>query len=413
MSDPKMSNTKTKERAAYRRHIRINGKLISRRFLRRADADRWYLEQKREKELIENGIKPATLELTPLHEFAERWMLTRKAHGKPESSWRTDERRLRLHILPKMGERHLQQVTRREWEEYLDRLVTKEKMHPATRNRVQALLCKLYNDALRQEVVTANPLAMIPKVRESSAAWDYWQSKQECASYLEVSKVEGESFQIYAMLALNTGARVGELLALRHEDVNLETRTIHIWRTYEQETKTIVERTKGRSARYLGINDALYEALAQHRKGSRRSRPGDLVIYQEGIDSRDTVPQIPMTEWMIRHRHLRTCARAQLKPIRVHDLRHTYASHYMMSGGNLSDLQSLLGHSSPEMTRKYAHLSPGHLQSKSKVVSFSGTVPHDPLPPQQSLAQNTELFVPETASNVVRFEPRRLRAVND
>ena len=74
---------------------------------------------------------------------------------------------------------------------------------------------------------------------------------------------------------------------------------------------------------------------------------------------------------MIRSRHRRTCERAGLKTIRVHDVRHTYSSHYVMRGGRLADLQELLGHSSPEMTRKYAHLAPGHLQSKAGVVEFS------------------------------------------
>ena len=79
-----------------------------------------------------------------------------------------------------------------------------------------------------------------------------------------------------------------------------------------------------------------------------------------------------MAEWMIRLRHRRTCARAGLKAIRVHDLRHTYASHYVMNGGSLADLQGLLGHSTSMMTMKYAHLAPGHLESKSSVVAFSG-----------------------------------------
>lgn len=62
-----------------------------------------------------------------------------------------------------------------------------------------------------------------------------------------------------------------------------------------------------------------------------------------------------------------------MKTIRVHDVRHTYASHYVMNGGSLADLQELLGHSSPMMTQKYAHLAPGHLKSKSSVVNFAAS----------------------------------------
>ena len=65
------------------------------------------------------------------------------------------------------------------------------------------------------------------------------------------------------------------------------------------------------------------------------------------------------------------CRVANINGARVHDLRHTYASHYVMKGGTLHDLQALLGHASSEMTQKYSHLTPGHLESKSKVLSFS------------------------------------------
>ena len=58
-------------------------------------------------------------------------------------------------------------------------------------------------------------------------------------------------------------------------------------------------------------------------------------------------------------------------------MRHTYASHFMMSGGNLGDLQSILGHSSPMMTGRYAHLSPHHLISKANV--FGITVSENPV----------------------------------
>ena len=69
--------------------------------------------------------------------------------------------------------------------------------------------------------------------------------------------------------------------------------------------------------------------------------------------------------------HLRVCKKAKVKEIRIHDLRHTYASHYIMNGGSLAELQSLLGHSSPMMTLKYAHMTPGFLEKKASVVSFS------------------------------------------
>ncbi|MBI2519305.1 MAG: tyrosine-type recombinase/integrase [Bdellovibrio sp.] len=68
-------------------------------------------------------------------------------------------------------------------------------------------------------------------------------------------------------------------------------------------------------------------------------------------------------------------ARAKMdKRIRFHDLRHTFASHFMMSGGNLYDLQKILGHTQFEMTQIYAHLSPDHLANKTQILSFGSEV---------------------------------------
>lgn len=197
-----------------------------------------------------------------------------------------------------------------------------------------------------------------------------------------------------AMLALNTGARVGEIVALQNQDVQLEKRRIHIWRTYEQETRRIVERTKGKSDRWLGINEELYRALELHQSRSKFRKPTDLVVCRED--------GAPLEEWIIRNRHYKVCERAGIKTIRFHDLRHTYASHYVMSGGSLADLQSLMGHSSGEMTRKYAHLTPGHLESKSGVDSF-GARPSNETP-------SDEPNIPRTFETV-KVPERKLRLV--
>jgi hypothetical protein len=60
--------------------------------------------------------------------------------------------------------------------------------------------------------------------------------------------------------------------------------------------------------------------------------------------------------------------------IRFHDVRHTFASHFMMNGGNLYDLQKILGHTNSKMTERYAHLSPTHLEKAMQVVSFGSEI---------------------------------------
>jgi site-specific recombinase XerD len=55
--------------------------------------------------------------------------------------------------------------------------------------------------------------------------------------------------------------------------------------------------------------------------------------------------------------------RAGIKGFRFHDLRHTFASHFVMRGGSLKTLQAILGHADYKMTLRYSHLSPAHLRA--------------------------------------------------
>lgn len=65
------------------------------------------------------------------------------------------------------------------------------------------------------------------------------------------------------------------------------------------------------------------------------------------------------------------CRRCNLPRIRVHDLRHVFASYFIMGGGSIGVLQKILGHSTPQITMQtYAHLSPEFLAGAADFVSF-------------------------------------------
>lgn len=351
----------TIQKPLYRKTIRIHGERISKYFSRKTDADRWYLEMKRKKERTESGVEIA-LESPCLKDYALSWLKTRLANGQPLSSFNQEEARLRRYILPAFGHRKLSEILSNEWEEFLDRLISKHQLTPATRNRVRALLSKMYNDALRKNLVPRNPITLLPKLKESMKKWDYWGSLDETEKYLATAKNEHHCHYLYASLSLNSGARIGELLALDIRDVDLEKRRIRIWRILEDASGKVQERTKGSTERWLGINDALFEAFEFYKAQTKFLDPSTPLIHRPNGARHD--------HRTIRNIHGKLCQQAQVREFRIHDLRHTFASHYIMNGGSLTELQGLLGHTSPMMTLKYAHLSPGFLESRAKVVSF-------------------------------------------
>ena len=158
--------------------------------------------------------------------------------------------------------------------------------------------------------------------------------------------------------AVNTGMRRGELLSLKWEQV----RNGFI---YLQNTKTD-------EPRQIPINDTLGELFKEIKK---RNPAGRYVFtYQNGKKSE--VKQVgnlkvlkfndePMLE--TKHSFETAVKKAGIEHCRFHDLRHTFASHLLMNGASLKDVQELLGHKTIEMTLRYGHLSQPH---KMKAVNL-------------------------------------------
>jgi len=95
-----------------------------------------------------------------------------------------------------------------------------------------------------------------------------------------------------------------------------------------------------------------------------------------------------------RKRHfLKDIQEAGVPEIRIHDLRHTYASQYMMSGGNIFDLQKILGHSDLKMTMRYAHLSRGHIVDKANLLIWAPPMYKEP---------SHHLFITKTKTRAYR-----------
>jgi len=132
-----------------------------------------------------------------------------------------------------------------------------------------------------------------------------------------------------AGLAVSLGARRGELLRVRWEDVNLVSGQI------------LLKHTKNGKARPAFINDMASKVLASLGAGAKKKGP---------IFSGVTPAQVSVA-------FIRACKAAGIEDFSLNDMRHTFASHLRMHGADLHDLQKLLGHSDPRMTDRYAHLS--------------------------------------------------------
>ncbi len=147
------------------------------------------------------------------------------------------------------------------------------------------------------------------------------------------------------MLARHTGLRRGELLALTWQDVDYRTRTLY------------VRDSKNGEAREIPLNRAAEAAL----RGLPRQIGTDRVFAVDHVQKSFE----------------RACERAEIQDFTFHDLRHTFASHLVMSGVDLNTVRDLLGHKSLAMTLRYAHFSPAHRHDAVAVLDGYVDTPVD------------------------------------
>jgi len=290
-----------------------------------------------------------------VEDLACYWLLTYAPAYKAASSIKRDEGMLRQYILPSFGQMGLEQVKARNAEIWLLAMRDQAGLSPKSCNEVLGLFSKLYNDACRWGFVNFNPIASVRKFRLPEQDFQFW-SKEEVQHFLGYCQHYEKCPRIYVavVLALYTGMRRGEIIALRWDAINWESKFITVKRAYCRTEKRVLEQTKSKKIRYIPICSALRTYLEEFK---------ELTLLSGNV--------CPPIHPDCFHKEFKKLARAaKVTPIRFHDLRHTFASNFLMGGGNIYDLQKILGHSTIQVTERYAHLTPGHLMGKTEVLGF-------------------------------------------
>lgn len=194
------------------------------------------------------------------------------------------------------------------------------------------------------------------KTRNDFITEDQFLSFEEADRVVRAATPEWRTFII---VALKTGLRVGELLALRWEDIDLVAGQLVVRRTLWHRTEGP---PKGGHNRKVPLSDEAVAVLKSHR----HLKSGYVFCEEDGrrlTHSRvkDVVPS--------------TCRRAQLaKRLTTHGLRHSFASHLVMRGVSLMAVKELLGHESIEMTLRYSHLSPDVKRDAVRLLDAPGAI---------------------------------------
>ena len=343
-----------KGKTRYKAELYHNSKKVaSKSFDRKVDAVEW---KRREMiKLTDQSVGRLKGENVTLSEFYESIYWPNKGIRDGTA---TDYRRVYEKVFkPHFGTTKLVKLDETKWSSLFSELTTNG-VSKSRLNRIHAMASAIFKIAVQWNYVFSNPLKKIAWQKEGLGRIDYL-SFDEIQTFLDFSSKNNHILYPLYHVAYETGLRMSEIIALTKNAVDLNNQRITVRQSFDKLAKQLVPLTKSGHDRILGLNPILCNILRNEMKRS----DSDLVFTRSDNESM-------VSHNVIRHHLRRNLEVATVRNVSFHVIRHTFASHFMMNGGNIYDLKQLMGHSQIETTMRYAHLSRGHLESMAKLVSF-------------------------------------------
>lgn len=248
-------------------------------------------------------------------------------------AWDCDESLLRNHVLPQFGKHHLDEITRQD-------VITFHHAHrakgyaPATANRLVILLRYMYNLAKKWEIAGAekNPASGVPLFEENNKRERYLTADETQRLVVAIRDSESTQLQHIVPLLLLTGCRKRELLDACWDHFDIPRR---LWR---------IPITKSGKARHVPLSEGVLRLLEQV------PRFADCPYVVPNPKSKKPFVSI-FCSWNTAR------TKAGMPELRMHDLRHSFASFLINAGRSLYEVQNILGHTQIKTTQRYSHLS--------------------------------------------------------
>lgn len=332
-----------------------NYQRVKRSFSSKKEAQYWAAEQRT---LSKGGLETITRlhSRAPFGQIAADWFENKVLPQKSTKTIAEYRSILSKHLIPKYGGVYVQHIFSGHADSLIQTCKVKE-LAPKTINKILMVFKQVMKFAEQHKYVIKNQLAGYPELKVQKRK-DEFLATAEIKQLLRANRNE----LIYPMLilALNTGMRLGEILGLCWDRVDFNTNFITVSRTLSR--TELQETTKTHLIRHIPMNDEVLNLMRELVKKQRSLR----FVFSKIDGSCWNPDHFGSREFK------KALEKSGVRRIRFHDLRHTYASQYMMSGGDIYDLQRILGHSKIEMTQRYAHLSPNYLAKQVNLIRFNG-----------------------------------------
>jgi len=322
-----------------------------------------------EAELLELQIKSGeyTAPLTPksMPDIFKYWMdhrAIRKRKPKDDLSI------INKHIGPALDKYLIKDVS----VEVVDRFIfelRQKQLSAKTISNILTLLGSLLRLSHDLEWIIKIPKIKKPSTKEFSKEFSYLKSQTEITKFLIAAKAEGQMIHTLYLTSLMTGMRLGEVAGLKWDRIDFQRNQIMVSNSFDGPTKN-------KTTRYVILFPENKVELLKWRlqnpcelvfpNKNNNMLSGSARVFQEKFKQVQINAGFPVTKVNGRNRYY----------IRYHDLRHTFASHWVMRGADQTTLQHLMGHKDNAMLQRYAHLNPENYVKYHNL--FDGmALPHD------------------------------------
>lgn len=273
--------------------------------------------------------------------FYERYLVFAKGYKR---SWDIDESAFRNHIQPKIGKKRLDEITKDD----IARLLHERKASGAaagTANRIVILSRYMFNLALKWETpgITKNPASGVQMFEDPPTKERFLSTEEAQRLYQSVCLSDNKMLRYIIPMLILTGARKREVLDAKWEDFDFKMLS---WR---------IPFTKTGRPRHIPMSEGVISLLKS-------------IPRIEGCPYVFANPKTRKPFVTIQHSWDTARALVGLSDVRIHDLRHSFASFLVNNGRSLYEVQKLLGHTQIKTTQRYAHLSHDTLMEAASVA---------------------------------------------
>lgn len=344
--------------------VSYNGKRTSKKVGDKKAAEEVASKIRAKLKLGEFDFEESTPKTIPtFREYADTWIKTTVPATCKESTLGDYRDLLRIHVLPVFGDMKITEINRGKVKDFLLSKVN-EGYAASTVTHIKNVVSGVLNRAVDNEIIPANPahsLGKIVKPKDRKESMDPL-TVDELRTLLDTVNEQFREHYPLFLLLVRTGMRVGEALALKWGDIDFTGRFINVGKSL---VRGNFSSPKSGKSRRVDMSLQLTETLKAHKLASKKKGLAlGLGDAPECVFTDNKGGPLDKNNWR-RRVFNKALEKANLRKIRIHDLRHTYATLRISKGDNIADVSNQLGHHSVKLTLDiYYHWMPGRKKAE-------------------------------------------------